>query len=142
MTSNSAWGLWIHCEQWIPERVSPAWVSKWRRAYWSASLFLNERKFNRERTCSPEELGFLICDGLQRGPLCGNRKFHLAESSLVISFSSSFFLVGVWVAILLRHMHAMRWRQRGHRAGYDLWRNNMGLTVCVSNPNAQKEVWP
>ena len=44
-------------------------------------MFLNKKNLNRERTCSPEEFGSQIRDGLQREPLNGNCKFHLAESA-------------------------------------------------------------
>ena len=42
---------------------------------------MNEKNLNRERTCSPEEFGSRIRDRLQREPLSGNCKFHLAESA-------------------------------------------------------------
>lgn len=69
----------------------------------SACLFWKERKYDRERAYSPEELGCSIWEGLQGGRLGKNRKFHLLESAFVIDVISSSFLIGDLGVILLRY---------------------------------------
>ena len=133
MTSNTAWGLWVKCEWWIPERLI-SMTFKIEKRMLKRLFVLKEKEVSSRWNCSSVELGLLICEGLQRGRLGGNLKFHLLESAFVINVISSLVLVGCHLVEVL-DMRTTRWRRGGrHRPGMicqgKLWGQLFALQFC------------